>query len=196
MVALSNPLLLQLQRFRFSWMIFGLSPGPVIGNWCLFSPATCRSSILYKMLVHLLLLCLTLSSVFDASAAAGCGCAMDRVISTNPNRIPSRIPELYCRAVGTSCGNTFSKVTSYYSRTKSLKLKVYFMQCYQLIDRMDVGYTDDTDRVVHRRNVTIRIGCTCKTVQLDLYGRRQVEILSDMFMIDPWIRPRQIQTSK
>lgn len=57
------------------------------------------------------------------------------------------------------------------------------MQCYQLIDRMDVAYTDNTDTVIHRRNVTIRIGCTCKPVQLDLY--RQAEILSDVFMIDP-----------
>ena len=69
------------------------------------------SSILSKMLVTLLLLGLTFSSVFEASAT-GCGCAMDRVISNNPDRIPSRIPELFCRQAGMSCGNTFSKVSN------------------------------------------------------------------------------------
>ena len=58
---------------------------------------------------------------------------------------------------------------------------------------MDVGYIDDTQKVVHRRNVTIRIGCTCKPVQLDLY--RQAEILSDVFLIDPWaVNPEYNQT--
>lgn len=107
--------LLEIERFtvvsKISALIYDTVDHHILSSEIIALSTTNVSSILSKMLVTLLLLGLTFSSVFEASAT-GCGCAMDRVISNNPDRIPSRIPELFCRQAGMSCGNTFSKVSN------------------------------------------------------------------------------------
>ena len=66
------------------------------------SEAPFMSMMLIKQLLFFGLLFSSFLSKVDAS---GCTCAMEKIVSNNPRRIPSRIPELYCRDTRTPCGS-------------------------------------------------------------------------------------------
>ena len=49
---------------------------------------------------------------------------------------------------------------------KATNSKHFLLQCHQLTGLLDVGYTvkiDEEEMVVYRRNLTVGIGCSCKT---------------------------------
>merc|ERR1711860_193482 len=89
--------------------------------------------------------------VWTENLSGSCGCTIETAESFNAQRIPSRMTEMYCQTVGATCG------AKHYSK------------CYQLTGRLDVGYTKkvaDKEMVVHRRNVTVGIGCVCKPLKI------------------------------
>ena len=56
-----------------------------------------------------------------------------------------------------------------------------FFQCFQLVDRMDVGYTEGSEGlIIHRRNITIRTGCICSSFQYGTYLQSE-----ERFIIEP-----------
>ena len=53
----------------------------------------------------------------------------------------------------------------------TLKFFTYFwnFQCYRITAKMDIAYTarlDEKDIVVHRRNMTVGVGCGCKAMRI------------------------------
>ena len=106
--------------------------------------------------------------VWSDNLSGTCGCVVETVESFNAQRIPSRMTEMYCQTVGATCGaRHYSKVG--WILIWILSLQNCFLKCYQLTGRLDVGYTktiEDKEMVVHRRNVTIGIGCVCKPLKI------------------------------
>ena len=66
-------------------------------------------------------------------------------------------------------GNLWSnkhEQSKYQSSTKATNSKHFLLQCHQQTGLLDVGYTvkiDEEEMVVYRRNLTVGIGCSCKT---------------------------------
>merc|ERR1712062_717439 len=102
----------------------------------------------FKMLVSTLLVILLSTIALSKNPSGSCGCPTETIHSFNEARIPARITEWVCNQTGATCGGTTTS------------------KCHQLTGLLDVGYTvkiDEEEMVVYRRNLTVGIGCSCKT---------------------------------
>ena len=132
-------------------------------------------SIFSMMLVSSLLL-LLLSTITMADHRYGfCGhCAVETLVDTNEGRIPSKITEWHCRHPGHACGPDFNTKVSFDFNVKSSFVLniIFWWQCRQLTGLLDVGYTrqiGNQEMVVHKRNLTVGIGCVCKTMEIQKF---------------------------
>ena len=105
---------------------------------------------------------------------------MERLDSFHEERIPAWITEWICYQPGASCGTGIERApVSSVSIHSFLSMHVFslvWIQCQQLIGRLEVGYTrkiGDVEKVVHRRNITVSTGCLCMPV--DMQSFRQTE---------------------
>lgn len=145
------------------------------------TPTLISKMLLVSKLTLVVVLSLTTIVVSTNQIVSGtCGCPMERLDSFHEERIPAWITEWICYQPGASCGTGIERApVSSVSIHSFLSMHVFslvWIQCQQLIGRLEVGYTrkiGDVEKVVHRRNITVSTGCLCMPV--DMQSFRQTE---------------------